>query len=357
MDKSLGRFVRMTAAINVFIHQGNLGGKFMKKVFSILLVMTMLVGAVVCHVSAAPTLYMYDDFENNDQTLNKWIWSATKFYIEDGILNSAKDGVVHQSEGDNGYSWTELAAQVDMRFVACDEGQSAGLWFRISDTSVLQVKIDPNAKKIFAECDGQGVFAEKENINVSIGEEADFVTLGMRVSADGKLDVYFDYEEVLTDIELTEYAAFDSVFLLTNGTKLTQWDNVTVASVDYDLTKTIEENGLERIDPNDVPTDTDDTSADDTSADDTSADDTSADDTSADDTSAEDTSADDTTAGPAYDTTAPADDTTDSEAPVTTDKGTDDNKAPQTGDTTVLFVIAAVAALGLAIVVKKIAAK
>ena len=337
----------------------------MKKVFAILLVMTMLAGVVVCHVSAAPTLYMYDDFENGDQTLNKWIWHASKFYIEDGILHSEPSGVVHQSEGDNGYHWTELAAQVDMRFVACDEGKMAGFWFRISDDCVLLVKIDPNAKKIVVEGEGKGIIAEKENINVSIGEEADFVTLGMRVTADGKLDVYFDYEEVLTDIELVDYAAFDSVLLLTNsGTLLTQWDNVTVASVDYDLTKTIEENGLERIDPNDVTTDTDDTSADDTSADDTSADDTSADDTSADDTSADDTSIDvteepDDTKAPAEDdTTVPAaDDTTGSEAPVTTDKGTDDNKAPQTGDTTVLFVIAAVAALGLAIVVKKIAAK
>ena len=69
---------------------------------------------------------------------------------------------------------------------------------------------------------------------------------------------------------------------------------------------------------------------------------------------------DDTQAPAGNDTQTPADDgNTDSADNNTTAAQNNTNKPtnPQTGDATVWFVIAAVAALGLAIVVKKIAAK
>lgn len=100
----------------------------MKKIFTVLLVMTMLAGLAVFNVSAAPTVYMYDDFEDVDATGSKWIWDASKFTIMDGILESGIDGVVHQSAyAEHGpYQWRNMAAQVDLRFLQCRE-QDANL--------------------------------------------------------------------------------------------------------------------------------------------------------------------------------------------------------------------------------------
>ena len=344
----------------------------MKKIFTVLLVMTMLAGLAVFNVSAAPTVYMYDDFEDVDATGSKWIWDVSKFTIMDGILESGIDGVVHQSAyAEHGpYQWRNMAAQVDLRFLQCREQDAnfAGFWFKGASEFIMEIRIYPLQNKIMVDVvdDGTGLGeVASADINIEVGEDADFSTLGMKVDTDGILRVYFNYQEVLT-YAIPDYDAenYESPVLLLNRCFYTQWDNVIVASPDYDLTKTFDENGAT------IPGD--DTSADDTSADDTSADDTSADDTSADDTqNPDDTQTPDDTQNPddtqsPDDSTDPADsqDPADSEEPADTQQGDDTTNSstgrptnPQTGDTTVLFAIAAVAALGLAIAVKKIVAK
>ena len=356
----------------------------MKKLITLGLAAVMLICMMVISVSAAPqTVYVYDDFEDESYSETVWIWEGAKFQIaeEGGYIQGDKAAVVMQGMFDldddpaitggttapNGVS-TEVDFRIDYAY---KEDSWIGLWYqiveersndageKIQEQVVASVTLNPTTGDIDIYVgpgmapqgseDKNDVGAYKlasANVGaIGVGTDVDWNKLGMTVSATGAITAYYNHEAVATAQVPNCPASFQSIVVLWNNQCAVSFDNFLSASPDWDLTRTY------------VP----DTGNDDTSdaADDTSA--PAGEDTQAptgDDTQTP--TGDDTQAPAGNDTQTPADDgNTDSAENNTTAAQNNTNKPtnPQTGDATVWFVIAAVAALGLAIVVKKIAAK
>ena len=361
----------------------------MKKLITMGLVAAMLVCMMVVSVSAAPqTVYVYDDFEDDAYSGTVWFWDGSLFATaeEGGYLFGDKNAVVMQGWYENRDPATSIitggttaaggvSTEVDFRIdYAYTADSYIGLWYEITPsisvddtetqkaltasvslnptTGDINVYAGPGMAPQGSEEDGdEGAYLlATGNVGaVAVGEDVDWNKLGMNVSPTGLISAYYNHELVASGQIPNCPANFQSIVVLWNSGCAVNFDNFLSASPDWDLTQVYDPNG----------------GGDDTSADDTSADDTSADDTSADDTSADDTQNPDDTQSP-DDSTDPADsqDPADSEEPADTQNGntttapnTDRPNSPQTADTLVLFAVAAIAALGVAVVVKKVSAK
>ena len=168
--------------------------------------------------------------------------------------------------------------------------------------------------------------------------------MGWRITA-GKIEMYFDGVKVgeYSDIALT--CEYESPFLLWNGNNFMSYDNLIVATADYDLFN----EGSASVDTTiatDAPVVDDTTAATDAPV----VDDTDA--PVVDDTDAP--AVDNTDAPAADDTNAPAADNTD--APAADTVGTTGTQKPSTstGDAMVAVTVLMVLTLGAAILVKKV---
>ena len=319
----------------------------MKKLFTLILAAVMLVCMMVISVSAAPTIYVYDDFSDEEYSATVWEWQGLKFAMsEDGeyvsgdkaavVLHGKLEGRdpvtgLHQGIAavPNGVS-TEIDFRIDYAY---KEDSWIGLWYEVvpglsndagedtQEQKTAVVKIYPQTGDVMIDLGGE-VLATGNVGAVATGEDAAWNTLGMNISASGgTVTAYYNHEAVVTAQIPNCPASCQSIVIPWNGDCAVSFDNFLSASPDYDLTQVYNSG----------------------TGDDTSA-------PAGDDTSAP--AGEDTSAPAGEDTSAPAGEDTTS-AQTNTNKPSN----PQTGDTTVLFIIAAVAALGIAIVVKKIAAK
>ena len=305
----------------------------------------MVMSIAVIGTSAAQ-IYMEDDFSTQDDT--KWMYAASKAFAEDGMLQGYKDAVIHQSAFSNpdlgaeyGHdrNWKTFVAEMDVRIVDNDapgSTQAFGFWIRAYGDDFIDGE---NAGEIYnlgydhtnsSYVIGKNTLqATRQNNIVSVpteqwadGEGVPYHKLGIKVETSGMISLWADGVKVLevNTADLTATGSDNSIYvmgtyntpvLVVNNNNFFQMDNFVVASPDY-YGGAVE------------PAPGDDTNV------------------------------------PGNDTPAPGDTNTpggNTPTPGATDTNKNQSGAATTGDALYIAVAVAVAALGTAIVVKKVNVK
>ena len=359
----------------------------MKKLITMGLVAAMLVCMMVVSVSAAPqTVYVYDDFEDDAYSGTVWFWDGSLFATaeEGGYLFGDKNAVVMQGWYENRDPATSIitggttaaggvSTEVDFRIdYAYTADSYIGLWYEITPsisvddtetqkaltasvslnptTGDINVYAGPGMAPQGSEEDGdEGAYLlATGNVGaVAVGEDVDWNKLGMNVSPTGLISAYYNHELVASGQIPNCPANFQSIVILWNSGCAVNFDNFLSASPDWDLTQVYDPNGGGDDTTYDTQAPVDSTDPGDTQAPSDSSD--------PDDTQAPSDPDDTQAPSDPDDTQAPSDPSD----PDDTQNGntTTAPNSPQTADTLVLFAVAAIAALGVAVVVKKVSAK
>ena len=355
----------------------------MKKLITMGLVAAMLVCMMVVSVSAAPqTVYVYDDFEDDAYSGTVWFWDGALFATaeEGGYVSGDRNAVVLQGNFTQRNPETSVleggttaaggvSTEVDFRIDhAYGPDSYIGLWYEITPNITVDgtetqqaltasVSLNPTTGDInvYAGPDmapqgneedgtlGTYLLATGNVGAVAVGEDVDWNKLGMNVSPTGLISAYYNHELVASGQIPNCPANFQSIVILWNSACAVSFDNFLSASPDWDLTQVYDPNGGGDDTTDDTQAPVDSTDPDDTQAP-----------SDPDDTQApSDPSDPDDTQAPSD----PSDPDDTQNGNTTTAPDTDRPNSPQTADTLVLFAVAAIAALGVAVVVKKVSAK
>lgn len=240
----------------------------MKKLLSLVMFLAVIMSAFVISTSAAE-IYMQDDFSGEENNPENWITElGTKFFVEDGMLQGYKDAVVHQSAYSNpdegrefgkNRDWTTFAVEMKFRIVENDSpgsNQELGFWIRAYGDDfcetigqVYTLGYDHTNKAYVIGRDSLSATSDLNIVSVPAqewqeGADAPWHTLGIKVEASGMISLYADGVKVLeantADTSVTgsteEFSVMgihDTPLLLLNGNNYVQMDDIVVASPDY----------------------------------------------------------------------------------------------------------------------------
>ena len=227
----------------------------MKKITAALMCLAMLVGLAIGS-SAAGEILFTDDFTTFSS--NNWILDGNKFFHDtdsesDPCISAYKDGVVCQMEFKYDYTatprlYTNCAMSVRVKIRAFDgEGyHRVGLWWRDDFHYVPEGQDSPGEDgevyRFYLDADNQTAFLEQEGIDVALQsspcseavEGSEWVTIGWRI-VPGNISCYVNNVKVV-DYSSAEIAAVnESPILLLNHNCFSSFDDVVVATADYDL--------------------------------------------------------------------------------------------------------------------------
>ena len=242
----------------------------MKKLISIIVMTVMLVCVILPFTVNADVLWT-EDFSSVKE--NDWIWDGDLFFIENGKLEGWAEAVVHQSNFliDRGAPrrYKECAWKVECAGLE-DGGHDSqshymGLWFAdyISPTGSndpdgqivynFGYEFESHALRLTASFDGDGenykpaTYDDSKPLGEYIVPDAqapelnssgnDTFTLGMRING-GKIDCFFNDQKVISYNAVrgtTTATQLPSPVLLINGGCHCTWDNLVVATPDYNL--------------------------------------------------------------------------------------------------------------------------
>ena len=341
----------------------------MRKLITLALCAVMLASLFAVSSSAAGSILFQDDFSDLFTDPNKWILEGNLFFGDDmsdpsnPCVSAYADGVVNQMEfrpeftNSGAKSFTNCVMSVDVRLRDFDRDgdHTAQLWWKERFMHVPEGEELPEgfeegpAYSYGVNFDDEYLYLNRSDTDGNlvevpvpgIAEKDDWFNLGWRITA-GKIDLYFEGEKIgeLVDEGLT--AEYPSPFLLWNGNCFLSYDNLIVATADYDL---FNEGTVDTTVGTDAPVDS--TEGTDAPVDNTDA--------PADNTDAPVDNTDapaDNTDAPADNTNAPVDDPADT-------VGTTGTQQPSTstGDAMVVVAIAMIVALGTAVIVKKVQAE
>ena len=241
----------------------------MKKIISLFVLCAMLMcAALATAVSAAGDVLWTERFDTEDP--NNWLWDGTAFYVEDGVLKGWDEAKVHQSNFPTSTGGTrkykECAIKIDC--IAYDDGGAdaeyhrLGLWwadyidpYATDDpTSWLVYKPLYNFEQHtlelemeFAGDEGEtfrpagladdSVVLRKEIPESSAPKMGEWFSIGMRVNA-GVVSFFLNDEKVA---DFTAYRGTltgsqrPSPVILLNGGCYCGFDNLVVSTPDYNL--------------------------------------------------------------------------------------------------------------------------
>jgi len=335
----------------------------MRKLITLALCAVMLASLLAVSSSAAGEILFQDDFSDGFTNANNWYLEGNLFFGDDmsepgnPCLSAYADGVVSQMEYRYDHSSTPrlyatFAVSIDIRLRDFDRDGDhwAGFWWRENflytpegeddgghelgpvyfccvnfDDSILYIRRD----------DTEGNLIEIPVTGISADDG--WFNLGWRVLP-GKMECFLNGEKMGEIYDEGLFCELPSPILLWNSNNFISWDNMVIATPDYDL---FNEGTVDTTAGTDAPVDS--TEGTDAPVDNTDA---PADNT---DAPADNTDAPaDNTDAPADNTNAPVDDPADT-------VGTTGTQQPSTstGDAMAVVAIAMIVALGTAVIVKK----
>ena len=242
----------------------------MKKIICVLVLCALLACAVLeVAVSAAGEVFWREDFSSADP--NNWLWDGTLFYVEDGVLKGWDEAVVHQSNFPTATGGTRKYGESTLKIecIAYEDGgadkefHSLGLWwadyidpYATDDpTSWIIYKPHYNFERACIELEMEFTGDEAEAFRPAdfpddavvarfeIPEDKapnfgiDWFSLGYRVSG-GTFSIF------LNDQKIVDFPCYrgavtgtqrPSPVILLNGGCYCGFDNLVVATPDYDL--------------------------------------------------------------------------------------------------------------------------
>jgi len=343
----------------------------MKKLLSALLVLTMLFSVVSVSVSADEgTLFIDENFNSMEAFLQNFVAGA--FYVEDGLLFGYNEAVVFctlyddQESGmftDSSTTWLTFDMEVTLSVGEDEfytgENRSIALSYcndnlfyegRAEGRAFMNINYDITNKEFtFTDGISEDPLTVPVPYEVPVDDEAEFFSIGMSVDK-GRIRFFYN-GEMLYDLNDTanEYLighVIESPLLFWNHGNFIQVKNVKISTPGYlypyadnaDTTVTTE-TPVDSTEGTDAPVDNTDAPVDNTDA---PVDNT--------DAPVDNTDAPvDNTDAPVDNTNAPVDDPADTVGTTGTQK-----PSTSTGDATFVVVAAMVAALGSALIVKKV---
>jgi len=340
----------------------------MRKLITLALCAVMLASLFAVSSAAEGSILFQDDFSDGFTNPNNWILEGNLFFGDDmsepgnPCLSAYADGVVCQMEyGREDTPTPRLFKDFVMSIDVClrdfdrDGDHEATLWWRerfleipdgeeppegYEEGPVYEYGVNFDNNFLFlTRDDTEGYLVEIPVTGVSA--EDGWFNLGWRIVA-GRMDFYFNGEKVGEFFDEGLTSTLPSPVLLVNKNNFISFDNLIVATVDYDL---FNEGTVDTTVGTDAPVDS--TEGTDAPVDNTDA--------PADNTDAPVDNTDapaDNTDAPADNTNAPVDDPADT-------VGTTGTQQPSTstGDAMVVVAIAMIVALGTAVIVKKVQAE
>ena len=231
----------------------------------------MIAAMAASSVSAAGQILFKDEFNSMDN--NDWIWDpeATHFVVENGVLKGDDTARVHQTEYRPDYDgirlWDYFSCKVDARITDYVDSSSIGpgLWWKdynttfeqeeegetedgeiwtfkydqISNTCILESDYFTNNNMEPMVADAPGT------VKVGPDEEPTTFSIGWRIQP-GKIECYFNDQKVITctNVPADMGSIRKSPILLVNNACYLEFDNFTVATVDYNLfNEKVDDNG------------------------------------------------------------------------------------------------------------------
>ena len=226
--------------------------KFISIIISVMMLSTLAVGT-----SAAGEILFQDGFTNGFLPAN-WIVEGNLFFLDDvtdagdPCLAAYSDGVICQME------FRDECTSVAKRFTNCamstdvqvrdfdrDGDHKVGLWWRddfyhdpngeeareAGEIWNFQINFDDMTARLEVQGE-EGPRAEAPVSGIEVG--GDWFNMGWKI-VPGNISCYVDGEKVI-DYASDEIAAvYDSPILLMNDNLYVAFDNITIATLDYDL--------------------------------------------------------------------------------------------------------------------------
>ncbi len=228
----------------------------MKKLTALLMSIVMLAGLIV-GTSASGEILWYDDFSEGFSS-DDWLTDGNLFFLDDSTdpdnpcLAAYKDGVVSQSHymydltpTPRGYSDFVMSARVNLREHDGDGSHMVGFWW-IDDFHYVSEAdggndgdSGPVYQYVYNDDEGYvaliraGAIVGKTDMRMSIGE-GEWFTMGWRV-VPGRIVCYIDGAPVIEYIADDIVSEGNSPIILYNSKCYVAFDDITLATSDYDL--------------------------------------------------------------------------------------------------------------------------
>ncbi len=235
----------------------------MKRFIAVIMSVMMLTGLAI-GTSAAGQILFTDDFNSGTLNPNNWIVEGNLYFIDD-VTDSANpslaaynDGVICQMEYRYDYTSTPrlftnaaISARINIREYDGDGGHSVGFWWRdnfsyVSENeggtdkeslgAVWNLMYNDNEKQLQLLVDGEETpraTAPVSGVEVGDGDEYWF-TIGWRVMP-GRMTGYINNQKLIDYSSPEILATNGSPFLLINDDLYVAFDDIVVATADYNL--------------------------------------------------------------------------------------------------------------------------
>ena len=249
----------------------------MKKFIAVLMSVMMLASVAIVSTSAAGEILFTDDFSDGFTNTNNWILEGNLFFSDDSepgnlCVSAYRDGVISQMEYRYDYSpsprlYAANSASIKnkVRDFDADGDHRAGFWWRDnflyvaeSDGGTPGDHVDGNIYNVLVNADkqtveiyssaseGDPVASSAPISDIEVG--GNWVVLGMRI-VPGKITGYLNGEKVVEYSDSTLAANMSSPILLQNNNCYVSFDDLVIATADYDLFGDLADGGNDNPDP------------------------------------------------------------------------------------------------------------
>lgn len=224
----------------------------MKK-FIALFICIMMLAATAVSTSAAGEILWHEDFSDGFTNPNNWILEGNLFFCDDTdpknlCVAAYADGVVNQmnykAEGNpsaRAYTNCAMVCRVQVRDFDRDGDHKVGLWWRddftyaegeeCGEVYTMFVNMDTNEVELWVE-GIEAPIATSPVTGLEVG--GDWFTMGWRI-VPGNISCYVNNQKLINHSSADIAATAKSPILLWNTNCFSAWDDVVVATADYNL--------------------------------------------------------------------------------------------------------------------------